>query len=188
MNAPSFGLRAAITVKARTLSGLLMTDGLFLELLRCDAVGEIARLLSETEGYRGFFHDTHPEDLHRTDLEARLSLVPFLRMRPFLHYVDPVRKKILLAWKARFDADVIKRILRYVQAGGGSREILRRMLAQAPLTFADGDRLLAAGQVEQRGPPPARRATARSRFRSGVETSTAPASSTDEPASAQSVE
>ena len=38
MNTPSFGLRAAITVKARTLSGLLMTDGLFLELLRCDAV------------------------------------------------------------------------------------------------------------------------------------------------------
>ena len=149
MNTPSFGLRAAITVKARTLSGLLMTDGLFLELLRCDTVGDIARRLSETEGYREIFRDTHPEELHRTDLEARLSLVPFIRMLPFLHYVEPVRKRILLSWKARFDADVIKRVLRYVQAGGGSREILRRMVTHVPLTSGDGDRLLAAGSTDE---------------------------------------
>ncbi len=149
MNTPSFGLRAAISVKARTLSGLLLTDEFFPALLRCATVGEIARRLSETEGYGEIFRDTHPEDLHRTDLEARLYLVPFIRMLPFLHYVDPLRKKILLSWKARFDADVIKRVLRYVQAEGGSREILRRMIAQAPLTSVDGDRLLAAGTTDE---------------------------------------
>ncbi len=148
MSISSFGIRAAISVKARTLSGTLMTNELFRTLLACATVGEIAVCLSGVSGYGDVFGDAHPETLHRSDLEARLYLVPFARMLPFLHYADPVRRRILLSWKARFDGDVIKRVLRFVQAQGGEREILGRMVAKVPLTSVDGERLLSAESIE----------------------------------------
>lgn len=141
----SAGERAAATAKARIFRGRLLSPADYLRLLECDTVGDIALSLSRTPAYEAYFESvSRPERMHRGDLESLVSAVPMLEELPFCHYLGPERTALLRAWGERFDVDVVKRVLRIITTGVGSREALRRRIASVPITLADGEKLLAA--------------------------------------------
>lgn len=117
----------------------------YMRLLECETVGAIASFLSRTEAYGRYFDGTpHPEELRRWELEEIITLVPVMEEAPFGRYLGRMRSSLLDAWGARFDVEVIKRVLRMIVTGLGSREALRRWVGSAPLSLADEERLLSA--------------------------------------------
>ncbi len=141
----SAGERAAATSKARIFRGRLLSPADYLRLLECETVGDIAVTLSRTPAYETYFdRASRPEQMHRGELEGIISTVPMLEEMPFCHYLGPERTALLRAWGERFDVDVVKRVLRIITTGVGSREALRRRIASVPITLADGEKLLAA--------------------------------------------
>ncbi len=141
------GERAAVTAKARVYRGRLLAPSDYLRLLELETVGEIAAYLAKTEAYGPYITEPSPETMHRGDLEAIITSVPLLEEIPFCRYLGPERSALLRAWGERFDVDVIKRVLRIITTGLGSRENLRRRVASVPITVADGEKLLAAGSL-----------------------------------------
>ncbi|NLM71442.1 MAG: V-type ATPase subunit, partial [Synergistaceae bacterium] len=141
----SAGERASASAKARVFRGRMLSREDYMRLLECETVGAIASFLSRTEAYGRYFDGTpHPEELRRWELEEIITLVPVMEEAPFGRYLGRMRSSLLDAWGARFDVEVIKRVLRMIVTGLGSREALRRWVGSAPLSLADEERLLSA--------------------------------------------
>lgn len=138
------GERAAVTAKARVYRGRLLLPDDYFRLLELETVGEIAAYLAKTEAYGRYLTMNSPEILHRGELEGIITSVPLLEGLPFCGYISPERSSLVHAWGERFDVDIIKRVLRIITTGVGSREALKKRVGSIPITVVDEDKLLAA--------------------------------------------
>lgn len=138
------GETAAVTTKARIFRSRLLGREDYLRFLECGTVGEIASLLARTEGYGDYFRDRSPESMHRGKVEWIITFLPLLEALPFHHYLRGTREALLRFWEERFDADMIKKVLRIIATGRGNRELLKRRAEFIPMTLVDGERLVAA--------------------------------------------
>ena len=144
MSVLSAGERAAITARARVFRGRLFAAKEYVHLLGLPSVGEIALFLAHSPGYAPYFDVPNADLMHRGEMEGILTAIPVLEETPFTRFVGAERTALLLAWGERFDAEIVKRVVRIITTGVGSRAALRRRIASVPITLADGEKLLAA--------------------------------------------
>lgn len=140
----SAGECTTVGAKARVLYGRLLSDMDYWEILQCDTVPEIADYLQRAEGYREDLSTLIAANAHRAELEDRLRAVPVRRAEAFMSYLSGPRRDFLRAWVERFQAEQLKRVLRWLLSGHGNREEMRARLQEMPLITLPFDALLSS--------------------------------------------
>lgn len=145
----SAGECTAVGAKACVLYGRLLSDMNYWEILQCDTVPEIADYLQKSEGYKGDLSTLIAVNAHRAELENRLRAVPIRRAKAFMSYLSGVRRNFLRAWVERFQAEQLKRVLRWLLSGHGNREEMRVYLQEVPLITLPFDALLSSRTFDE---------------------------------------
>lgn len=145
----SAGECTAVGAKACVLYGRLLSDMDYWEILQCDTVPEIADYLQKAEGYKEGLSTLIAANAHRAELEDRLRAVPIRRAEAFMSYLSGPRRIFLRAWAERFQAEQLKRVLRWLLSGHGDREEMRASLQEMPLITLPFDALLSSRTFDE---------------------------------------
>jgi V/A-type H+-transporting ATPase subunit C len=145
----SAGECVATGAKAHVLFGKMLDDNDFWALLECDSPQEIAGYLRRKEGYAPYLETIVLANVHRAELEHALLAVPLYVSASFLPYLNGARMAFLKAWVERFQAGLLKQVMRWLFAGRGERESLRSSLKGLPFVTLPFDALLSCKDFEE---------------------------------------
>ncbi len=135
--------------KAHVLFGRMLDDNDFWALLECDSPQEIAGYLKRTEGYAKYLEAVMAATVHRAELEHALLAVPLYAVASFLPYYGGARKRFLRAWVERFQAGLLKQVMRWLFAGRGERESLRSGYEGLPFVTLPFEALISCKDFEE---------------------------------------
>lgn len=144
MYSKALGERVACGTKARVMSGRLLKDNVFWELLNADNLTDIATRLHEMEGYKPYLENIFSKEIRRRNLEPVLKVIPLEETAKFRSYLTGTRKAFLCTWLDRYEADNIKAVIRWQLSGKKERDTFRGRLLDIPGSSVPYDVLMSA--------------------------------------------
>ncbi len=121
----SLGRRATMASKARVLKGRMLPDEFFWDLLfKCKNIREIASQLRNSFSYGSYLGHIDISEVHRYQLESVLSMIPLYEAMRFRYFAGRSEWSVIDAWRAGYESDLLKRIIRHVFSGKGDKAAL----------------------------------------------------------------
>ncbi len=103
---------AAVVTKARAMRARRVTDDDFKDLIKSEKLSEIFNYLKDRTYYSEFLKNLNPENLHRAEIEARLSDLKVKEIEKLMHYLSGDDKRFLETFLIRLEIEALRVLIR----------------------------------------------------------------------------
>ncbi len=103
---------AAVVTKARAMRARRVTDEDFKNLIKSQKLSEIFNYLKDRTYYGDFLKVLNPENLHRAEIEARLTDLKVKEIEKLMHYLSGVDKRFLETFLIRLEIEALRVLIR----------------------------------------------------------------------------
>lgn len=103
---------AAVVTKVRAMRARRVTDEDFKELIKSQKLSEIFNYLKDRTYYGDFLKNLNPENLHRAEIEARLSDLKIKEIEKLMYYLSGDDKRFLETFLIRLEIEALRILIR----------------------------------------------------------------------------